>query len=41
MFGKDRAMLEFNLSRFEDRDALHEAFHEVRDKSVQGKLPLE
>ncbi|MEQ1934937.1 MAG: RyR domain-containing protein, partial [Fimbriimonadaceae bacterium] len=40
LFGKDKAVLEFNLSQFEDIDALHEAFHEVRDKSVQGQLPL-
>lgn len=40
LFGKDRAMLEFNLSQFEDIDALHEAFHEVRDKSVKGQMPL-
>lgn len=40
LFGKDQAVLEFNLSQFEDLDALHEAFHEVRDKSVEGKLPL-
>jgi hypothetical protein len=40
LFGKDRAVLEFNLSQFEGLHALHEAFHEVRDKSVQGKLPL-
>jgi hypothetical protein len=40
LFGKDRAVLEFNLSQFEDLEALHEAFHIVRDKSVQGQLPL-
>lgn len=40
LFGKTKAVLEFNLSQFEGRDALHEAFHQVRDKSVQGQLPF-
>ena len=40
LFGKEKAVLEYNLSQFEDREDLHEAFHEVRDKSVQGQLPL-
>lgn len=40
LLGKDSAAMEFNLSQFADLDALHEAFHEVRDKSVQGQLPL-
>ena len=31
---------EFNLSQFHSRDDLHAAFHEVRDVSLTGKIPL-
>lgn len=40
LFGKEHAELEFNLSQFGSLDDLHEAFHIVRDKSVQGKMPF-
>lgn len=40
LFGKEKAVLEYNLSQIENLEALHEAFHEVRDKSVQGQLPF-
>lgn len=40
LFGKDQAILEFNLSQFSGLEDLHEAFHCVRDKSVQGRMPF-
>lgn len=40
LFGEKNAALEFNLSQFRDLADLHEAFHEVRDTSVQGQVPL-
>jgi len=40
LFGQERAVLEFNLSQFQDLASLHEAFHEVRDKSVQNQMPF-
>ena len=35
-----RAILEFNLSQFDDPEDLIGAFHQVRDKVLEGKLPL-
>jgi hypothetical protein len=32
--------LTVNLSQFEAPDQLHDAFHQVRDRSLKGKLPL-
>ncbi len=40
LFGREPAVLEFNLSQFEDLESLHQAFHEVRDKSVQKSIPF-
>jgi hypothetical protein len=40
LYGKERAILEFNLTQFENVEALHEAFHQVRDKSVKGQIPF-
>ncbi|MDR3691424.1 MAG: hypothetical protein P4L46_18740, partial [Fimbriimonas sp.] len=40
IFGEQKATLEFNLSQFKDESDLYEAFHEVRDKSVKGQVPL-
>lgn len=40
LFGKEQSVLEYNLSQFKSIDDLHEAFHVVRDKSVQGQLPF-
>ena len=40
LFGQKRAVLEFNLSQLQDIASLHEAFHEVRDKSVQNQMPF-
>ena len=40
LFGRSSAVLKFNLSQFRDVDDLHDAFHEVRDKSVKGQMPL-
>jgi hypothetical protein len=37
---KRRAVVEFNLSQFDDPDDLIGAFHQVRDKVLDGKLPL-
>jgi len=39
-FGEQRSPLENNLSQFRGLDDLHEAFHEVRDRSVQRQIPL-
>jgi hypothetical protein len=39
IFGKDKAILEYNLSQFADAD-LHEAFHNVRDASIMNTIPL-
>ncbi|MBE3133608.1 MAG: hypothetical protein IMZ55_09045, partial [Acidobacteria bacterium] len=38
--GKRRAVLEFNLSQFNDPEDLIGAFHQVRDRVLDGKLPL-
>jgi len=35
-----RAIHEFNLSQFQGLEALHTAFHLVRDASIKGNLPL-
>lgn len=40
LFGKEKAVLEFNLSQFESVHDLHEALHQVRDKSLEGKIPF-
>ncbi len=32
--------LEFNLSQFDDVEALHNAFHQVRDEALLGYIPL-
>jgi len=40
LFGKGKAVIEFNLSQFADRADLHTAFHMVRDASVKGQVPL-
>lgn len=40
ILGKDVPILEFNLSQFNDPDALIGAFHQVRDKALQGTLPI-
>ena len=42
LFGEKREALTFNLSEFGDQGLplLHEAFHRVRDASVQGRVPL-
>lgn len=41
MFGKDQTILEFNLSQFAPSPgALHDAFHQARDASVRGFVPL-
>ncbi|HPA20397.1 MAG TPA: AAA family ATPase [Verrucomicrobiae bacterium] len=39
VLGKDGAVLEFNLSQFADAD-LAGAFHQVRDKRLEGKMPV-
>ena len=40
LFGARKAILEFNLSQFQSVHDLHTAFHQVRDASVQGQIPL-
>jgi hypothetical protein len=40
ILGKDVPILEFNLSQFKDSDALIGAFHQVRDKALQGITPI-
>lgn len=40
LLGKEKAILEFNLSQFESVHDLHEALHQVRDKSLEGKIPF-
>ena len=37
---KRRAVLEFNLSQFDDPEDLIGAFHQVRDRVLDGKLPI-
>ncbi|MGE3840292.1 MAG: AAA family ATPase [Vicinamibacterales bacterium] len=37
---KRQALLEFNLSQFSDERDLIGAFHQVRDKVLEGKLPV-
>jgi len=36
----EQSIREFNLSQFQDIQALHGAFHIVRDASVKGKIPI-
>lgn len=40
LFGKEQKPLEFNLSQLDSREELHQAFHQVRDASVRGSIPL-
>lgn len=40
MFGEDRATLEWNLSQFDGPEDLRQAFDEIRDASVKGKVPI-
>lgn len=40
IFGEDKKPLQFNLSQFTTVDELHRAFHQVRDASVKGYIPL-
>ena len=37
---RERAFLEFNLSQFSNPGELVGAFHQVRDKVLEGKLPV-
>ncbi len=36
----EKSIHTFNLSEFKDSEALHLAFHIVRDATIQGKIPL-
>lgn len=40
LFGEGQESIGFNLSQFSSRDELHEAFHQARDVSVRGQIPL-
>ena len=40
VFGRDKAVLKFNLSQFTSERQLHVAFHQARDASVHGQIPL-
>jgi RyR domain len=40
ILGKDVPILEFNLSQFKDPEALIGAFHQIRDRALQGTMPL-
>lgn len=40
LFGSKKAILEFNLSQLKSVEDLHVAFHQVRDASVRGDIPL-
>jgi hypothetical protein len=40
LFGRTQATLEFNLSQLGSRGELHEAFDQVRDATIRGKIPL-
>ncbi|MBN2202559.1 ATP-binding protein, partial [bacterium] len=40
ILGKDAPILEFNLSQFGDPAALTGAFHQVRDRVLQGTMPV-
>lgn len=40
VLGKDIPFLEFNLSQFDDPDDLIGLFHQVRDKVLEGGIPL-
>ena len=40
LFGGQRATLEFNLAQFTDVAELHAAFHQARDSSLLGQIPL-
>lgn len=40
LYGKERTVIEINLSQLPSLNELHEAFHRVRDASVKGQIPL-
>jgi hypothetical protein len=40
IFGKDVPLLEFNLSQFSNSEDLIGAFHQIRDKALQGCIPV-
>ena len=40
LFGKNKAILEFNLSQLNNTEDLHVAFHKVRDASIMNTIPL-
>jgi DNA polymerase III delta prime subunit len=40
LFGKQKAVLEFNLAQLDRLEDLHSAFHQVRDASIRGQTPL-
>lgn len=40
LYGKERTVIEINLSQIPSLTELHEAFHRVRDASVKGQIPL-
>ncbi len=40
LFKGNKAPLEFNLSQFQSVEDLHQALHQVRDRSIQGEVPL-
>jgi hypothetical protein len=40
LLGAGTCFLEFNLSQFEGAQDLHTAFHQVRDATVRGRIPV-
>ncbi len=40
ILGSNVSILEFNLSQFDDYTMLVGAFHQVRDKALEGKIPV-
>jgi hypothetical protein len=40
LFGRMQSILEFNLSQLTTRDELRDAFDQVRDATVRGRIPL-
>jgi len=40
IFADDMPLLEFNLSQFSKPEELHGLFHQIRDRVLEGKLPL-
>ena len=40
LFGQTKSILEFNLSQFRSPEEIHTAFHQIRDATIRGQIPI-